>query len=116
MSIRKRALDLLYVMCDKSNALEIVDALMQQVEEAEYQFKEELVLKVAILAEKFAKDLRWYIDTILKVIVVHLDYDLLMSCFAHSSSIKPVLSCQRTSGSVWFKLSQIMRCLACSFL
>ena len=31
-------------------------------------FKEELVLKIAILAEKFAGDLEWYIDVIIKLI------------------------------------------------
>jgi len=68
ISIRKRALDLLYVMCDSSNAVEIVEELIKQVEQADYQFKEELVLKIAILAEKYAKDLKWYIDTILKLV------------------------------------------------
>ncbi len=68
MSIRKRALDLLYYMCDNENVAEIVGELMKNLEQLDFQIKEELVLKIAILAEKFAKDLRWYIDTILQVI------------------------------------------------
>jgi len=54
-------------MCDHSNAIQIVDELIKQLNDADYQFKEELVLKIAILAEKYAQDLRWYIDIILKV-------------------------------------------------
>ena len=54
-------------MCDGSNAKEIIEELLKQIEQADYQFKEELVLKVAILAERYAPDLRWYIDVILKV-------------------------------------------------
>ena len=37
---------------------------------AEMNMREELVLKIAILAERFAKDLRWYVDTILQLITI----------------------------------------------
>lgn len=74
VSIRKRALDLMYFMCDNSNVTEIVDELMKQLEKTDFQIKEELVLKIAILAEKFAKDLPWYIDTVLQLITVAGDF------------------------------------------
>ena len=35
---------------------------------AEFDIKEEMVLKIAILAERFAQRLEWYIDTILQVV------------------------------------------------
>eukprot|EP00659_Diplonema_papillatum_P000199 gene199-317_t len=51
ISIRRKALDLLYVMCDKSNAAEIVGEMLDYLPTAEYSIKEELVIKIAILCE-----------------------------------------------------------------
>ncbi|CAH9070925.1 unnamed protein product [Cuscuta europaea] len=68
ISIRRRALDLLYGMCDVSNAKDIVEELLQYLSTAEFAMREELALKVAILAEKFAPDLSWYVDVILQLI------------------------------------------------
>jgi AP-2 complex subunit alpha len=67
-SIRRRALDLLYGMCDVTNAKEIVEELLQYLNTAEFAMREELSLKAAILAEKFAPDLSWYVDVILQLI------------------------------------------------
>eukprot|EP00954_Amorphochlora_amoebiformis_P023447 1360113-Amorphochlora_amoeboformis.AAC.1 len=74
ISIRKRALDMLYVMCDETNAPKIIQELLVFMRSADYNIREELVLKIAILAEKFATDLRWYIDIILKLITVAGNY------------------------------------------
>mmetsp|Transcript_45353 Transcript_45353/g.72962 ORF Transcript_45353/g.72962 Transcript_45353/m.72962 type:complete len:764 (-) Transcript_45353:549-2840(-) len=74
ISIRKRALDMLFVMCDESNAPKIIQELLVFLHAAEYQIREELVLKIAILAERFATDLRWYIDVILKLLTLAGDY------------------------------------------
>jgi AP-2 complex subunit alpha len=68
ISIRRRALDLLYGMCDVTNAKEIVEELLQYLNTAEFAMREELALKAAILAEKFAPDLSWYVDVILQLI------------------------------------------------
>ncbi|KAJ4843598.1 hypothetical protein Tsubulata_029024 [Turnera subulata] len=68
ISIRRRALDLLYGMCDVSNAKDIVEELLQYLSTAEFAMREELSLKAAILAEKFAPDLSWYVDVILQLI------------------------------------------------
>ncbi|XP_010454540.1 PREDICTED: AP-2 complex subunit alpha-2-like [Camelina sativa] len=68
ISIRRRALDLLYGMCDVSNAKDIVEELLQYLSTAEFSMREELSLKAAILAEKFAPDLSWYVDVILQLI------------------------------------------------
>ncbi|OIW03899.1 hypothetical protein TanjilG_30175 [Lupinus angustifolius] len=68
ISIRRRALDLLYGMCDISNAKDIVEELLQYLSTAEFAMREELSLKAAILAEKFAPDLSWYVDVILQLI------------------------------------------------
>ncbi|KAL0370146.1 UNVERIFIED_CONTAM: AP-2 complex subunit alpha-1 [Sesamum angustifolium] len=66
--IRRRALDLLYGMCDVSNAKDIVEELLQYLSTADFAMREELSLKAAILAEKFAPDLSWYVDVILQLI------------------------------------------------
>ncbi|OQR79959.1 AP-2 complex subunit alpha-like [Tropilaelaps mercedesae] len=68
VSVRQRAVDLLYAMCDKSNAREIVAEMLSYLETADYSIREEMVLKVAILAEKYASDYTWYVDVILRLI------------------------------------------------
>ncbi|XVE79327.1 hypothetical protein DITRI_Ditri14bG0049300 [Diplodiscus trichospermus] len=68
ISIRRRALDLLYGMCDVTNAKDIVEELLQYLSSSDFAMREELSLKAAILAEKFAPDLSWYVDVILQLI------------------------------------------------
>ena len=51
MSVRQRAVDLLYAMCDKSNAEEIVSEMLQYLESADYSIREEMV------SEHFNKEL-----------------------------------------------------------
>ncbi|XVE59497.1 hypothetical protein DITRI_Ditri05aG0050500 [Diplodiscus trichospermus] len=68
ISIRRRALDLLYGMCDVTNAKDIVEEILQYLSSADFAMREELSLKAAILAEKFAPDLSWYVDVILQLI------------------------------------------------
>uniref|UniRef100_A0A914WXU2 Clathrin/coatomer adaptor adaptin-like N-terminal domain-containing protein n=1 Tax=Plectus sambesii TaxID=2011161 RepID=A0A914WXU2_9BILA len=74
VSVRQRAVDLLYAMCDRSNAAEIVSEMLIYLETADYSIREEMVLKVAILAEKYATDYTWYVDVILKLIRIAGDY------------------------------------------
>lgn len=68
VSIRMRALGLLYVICDKTNAKEIVQELLNYLHIAQYQMREEMVLKIAVLAETYAPSLEWYVDVILRLI------------------------------------------------
>uniref|UniRef100_A0A452G2S5 AP-2 complex subunit alpha n=1 Tax=Capra hircus TaxID=9925 RepID=A0A452G2S5_CAPHI len=74
VSVRQRAVDLLYAMCDRSNAQQIVAEMLSYLETADYSIREEIVLKVAILAEKYAVDYTWYVDTILNLIRIAGDY------------------------------------------
>eukprot|EP00351_Strombidinopsis_sp_SopsisLIS2011_P001664 CAMPEP_0116873278 /NCGR_PEP_ID=MMETSP0463-20121206/4304_1 /TAXON_ID=181622 /ORGANISM="Strombidinopsis sp, Strain SopsisLIS2011" /LENGTH=78 /DNA_ID=CAMNT_0004514891 /DNA_START=1140 /DNA_END=1376 /DNA_ORIENTATION=+ len=60
-------------------AAEIVNELLDYLQEGDsvsgsVDLKEEIVLKVAILAEKFAENLSWYIDVIIKLIEYAGDY------------------------------------------
>jgi len=74
ISVRRRALDLLFVMCDTDNSERIVDELVAHLIVADAAIREEMVLKIAILAEKYATDLRWYVDTVLKLISISGDH------------------------------------------
>ena len=47
---------------------------MDHLSDNDYSLMEEMVLKVAILAEKFAPSLSWYIDVIIKLIEFGGDY------------------------------------------
>ncbi len=68
VSIRRRALDLLFHMCNTEVAASIVKELLAVLAISDWQIKDEMVLKIAILAERFAPDLNWYVDTILSLI------------------------------------------------
>ena len=74
ISIRQRCADLLYSMCDHENSENIISELLTYLEKADYAIREELVLKIAILAEKFAVDFLWYVNTILNLIRVGGDF------------------------------------------
>ena len=45
VSVRQRAVDLLYVMCDQSNATEIVQEMLVYLKQADFGIREELVSK-----------------------------------------------------------------------
>lgn len=58
------SLDLLYGMCDKKTAAEIVTVLLSYLEKiaennSDLGLRDELVLKIAILAEKYTPHYRW---------------------------------------------------------
>ena len=54
-------------MCDRDSARAIVGELQNYLPISDFAIREELVLKMAILAEKFADDFCWYIDVILSL-------------------------------------------------
>ncbi|KAG8899530.1 hypothetical protein FRB99_006583 [Tulasnella sp. 403] len=68
ISVRRRALDLLYSMCDVDNTELIIGELLRYLKVADYGLREEMVLKIAISTEKFATSYKWYVDTILQLI------------------------------------------------
>ncbi|KAI0981705.1 hypothetical protein GJ496_003684 [Pomphorhynchus laevis] len=74
LSVRQKALNLLYAMCDKNNSESVVSEMLEYINIASYQIKEELVLKIAILAEKYAVNYKWYIDIMLNLIRVAGDF------------------------------------------
>lgn len=74
ISVRRKALDLLYSMCDLSNAQPIVNELLKYLASADFAIREEMVLKIAILTEKYATDTQWYVDISLRLIAMAGDH------------------------------------------
>lgn len=59
VSIRKRALDMLFVMCSPSTVQAIMAQLLDYLGTCAMALREELVLKMAVLAERHAADRLW---------------------------------------------------------
>ncbi|KAL9107313.1 MAG: hypothetical protein Q9227_007765 [Pyrenula ochraceoflavens] len=70
ISVRRKGLDLLYSMCDTTNAQPIVNELLRYLQTADFAIREEMVLKIAILTEKYATDARWYVDISLRLLAM----------------------------------------------
>ncbi|KAI5809297.1 adaptin N terminal region-domain-containing protein [Pyronema omphalodes] len=74
ISVRRKALDLLYSMCDPTNATVIVSELLKYLSGADFAIREEMVLKIAILTEKYATEYQWYVDISLRLISMAGDH------------------------------------------
>lgn len=74
ISVRRKGLDLLYSMCDATNSQPIVNELLKYLETADFAIREEMVLKIAILTEKYATDIQWYVDISLRLIAMAGDH------------------------------------------
>ncbi|KAI8866013.1 ARM repeat-containing protein, partial [Ramicandelaber brevisporus] len=69
LSVRRRGLDLLYSMCDMAHARTIVHELLRFLNSTTDQsLRQEIVLKVAILAENYATEYSWYVDVMMRVL------------------------------------------------
>eukprot|EP01040_Poterioochromonas_malhamensis_P009825 gene9826-10669_t len=74
ISLIKRALNLLDVMTYEKNARDIVGELVVSLPRSNIVMKEEIVVKIAILAEKYSNNSQWYLDTMIQVILLAGDY------------------------------------------
>jgi AP-2 complex subunit alpha len=74
ISIRRRALDLLFLSCTSDSVHMICKELLIYFKEDEPQLKEDVALKIAILAEKYAADFTWYVDVCIKMLELAGDY------------------------------------------
>ena len=68
-SITGVALNLLFTTANKDTAGEIVEELLTAIERSDYSMREELVLKAAILAERFPSSPEWYVNVMLRLIL-----------------------------------------------
>ena len=70
ISVRRRALSLLFALCNSELAVELVKELLAVLAMSYWQFRDELVLKIAILAERYSPQLAWYVDTVVQLIAL----------------------------------------------
>lgn len=68
ISIRRQALNLLYALCRPENWQQIVEELLEILNHSDALLQEELVLKIAILAEKNAPNFGYYVDVVFKML------------------------------------------------
>lgn len=96
ISVRKKAVDLLFTVCDSTNHSQIIQKLLNYYPVADGSLKSDIAVKVAVLAEQFATDSIWYVSTMLR----------LLALGGHSSRAGGI-----TNGSgaeVWERITQIV--------
>ncbi|KAK9145446.1 hypothetical protein Sjap_005349 [Stephania japonica] len=67
-SIRKRALELVYLLVNDSNVKSLTKELIDYLEVSDQDFKGDLSAKICSIVEKFSLEKIWYIDQMLKVL------------------------------------------------
>ncbi|KAK7407266.1 hypothetical protein VNO78_09024 [Psophocarpus tetragonolobus] len=67
-SIRKRALELVYVLVNETNVKPLVKELIDYLEVSDLDFKGDLTAKICSIVAKFSPEKIWYIDQMLKVL------------------------------------------------
>ncbi|GKV22839.1 hypothetical protein SLEP1_g32660 [Rubroshorea leprosula] len=67
-SIRKRALELLYLLVNENNVKPLTKELIEYLEVSDQEFKGDLTAKICSIVEKFSPEKFWYIDQMLKVL------------------------------------------------
>ncbi|KAL9644552.1 hypothetical protein ABK040_009416 [Willaertia magna] len=74
ISIRKRALDLIYVIVNDSNVTVLAKELINHLEISPPEFREELTTKLCTVIEQHAPTKEWAINTLLEVITLSGQY------------------------------------------
>eukprot|EP01083_Nonionella_stella_P102306 290950_1 len=71
-SIRKRALDLVYILVNKSNVRALVRELLSflALSSSDVEFKAQLTDKICIVVERYSPNKYWHVQTIIKVLEV----------------------------------------------
>ncbi|CAN1321053.1 AP-1 complex subunit gamma-2 [Linum perenne] len=67
-SIRKRALDLVYLLVNEGNVKSLTKDLIEYLEVSDQEFKGDLTAKICSVIEKYSPEKIWYIDQMLKVL------------------------------------------------
>ncbi|KAJ7953650.1 AP-1 complex subunit gamma [Quillaja saponaria] len=67
-SIRKRALDLVYLLVNESNVKPLTKELIDYLEVSDQDFRGDLTAKICSIVAKFSPEKIWYIDQMLKVL------------------------------------------------
>lgn len=67
VSVRRAALDLMFTTAGPGSAAGVVEELLGALPRADPSLREELVLKAAVLAERFPPSREWYVDAMLRL-------------------------------------------------
>ncbi|CAN4075646.1 unnamed protein product [Withania somnifera] len=67
-SIRKRAVDLVYLLVNNTNVKPLTKELTENLKVSDPEFKGDLTAKICSIVEKFSPEKIWYIDQMLKVL------------------------------------------------
>lgn len=81
-SIRKRALELVFLLVNDSNVKPLTKELLEYLEVSDPEFKGDLTAKICSIVEKFAPSKLWYIDQMIKVLIEAGSYVTDEVCYA----------------------------------
>ncbi|XP_074300275.1 AP-1 complex subunit gamma-2-like [Silene latifolia] len=68
VSIRTRALELVYLLVNESNVKPLTKELIEYLEASDHEFKGDLSTKICSIVERFSPEKIWYIDQMMKVL------------------------------------------------
>lgn len=93
ISIRRRALDLSFMLVNEGNVRVLVRELLAFLEVADNEFKPVMTTQIGIAADRFAPNKRWHMDTILRVLKLAGTYvkEQILSSFVRLIATTPEL-------------------------
>ncbi|PWY85422.1 AP-1 complex subunit gamma-1 [Aspergillus eucalypticola CBS 122712] len=93
ISIRRRALDLSFMLINESNVRVLVRELLAFLEVADNEFKPAMTTQIGIAADRYAPNKRWHVDTILRVLKLAGAYvkEQILSSFVRLIATTPEL-------------------------
>ncbi|KAJ5938893.1 Armadillo-like helical [Penicillium verhagenii] len=93
ISIRRRALDLSFMLINEDNVRVLVRELLAFLEVADNEFKPVMTTQIGIAADRFAPNKRWHMDTILRVLKLAGNYvkEQILSSFLRLIATTPEL-------------------------
>ncbi|KAJ5130846.1 Armadillo-like helical [Penicillium bovifimosum] len=111
ISIRRRALDLSFMLINESNVRVLVRELLAFLEVADNEFKSLMTTQIGIAADRFAPNKRWHMDTVLRILKLAGNYvkEQILSSFVRLIATTPDLqtyAVQKLYSSVKEDISQ----------
>lgn len=96
ISVRRKAIDLLYIVCDESSYTRIVSRLFEYYPSAEASLQTSLSVKIALIAEQFTMDSTWYVYSMLRLLSIS------------RCASQPVKADGAAAGEVWERVVQVI--------
>lgn len=93
ISIRRRALDLSFMLINADNVRVLIRELLAFLEVADNEFKPVMTTQIGIAADRFAPNKRWHMDTILRILKLAGNYvkEQILSSFVRLIATTPEL-------------------------